>query len=168
MQTSLFKQADFYGFVHNFLISRLFSTRKVPNRSSRYDLSNGQRVVSRIFLFFRSKPWSNLVNLGQLWSNLVKPPQTSRNALPAMFWEFLSPIKPFSSQTSSVWAVSFCMPTPEKIWEVKIGLWQRPLLITVTSKFQNPNPIIAGINLGFIIFILGLFNSVVTKVRIFL
>ena len=45
---------------------------------------------------------------------------------------------------------------------------RRSLLITVTGKFQNPNPIIAGTDLGFIIFILGLFNSVVTKVRVFL
>ena len=31
-------------------------------------------------------------------------------------------------------------------------------IITVTGKFQNPNLIIAGTDLGFIIFILGLFN----------
>ena len=31
-------------------------------------------------------------------------------------------------------------------------------IVIVTSKFQNPNPIIAGTDLGFRIFILGLFN----------
>ena len=45
---------------------------------------------------------------------------------------------------------------------------QRPLLVTVIGKFQNPNPIIASTDLGFIIFILGRFNLVVTKVRVFL
>jgi hypothetical protein len=72
---------DFYGFTHNFLVSRPFSTRKVLNRSSRCVLSNGEMVVSQILLLVRSRPWSNLVNLSQLWSNLVKPPQTSTNAL---------------------------------------------------------------------------------------
>ncbi len=60
-------------------LSRPFSTRKASNRSSRYVLSNGQRLVNQILLLVRSRPWSNfsqtwstLVNFGQTWSNLPK------------------------------------------------------------------------------------------------
>jgi hypothetical protein len=65
------------------------------------------------------------------------------------------------STTTSRRTLSCTFPSPE------LGN-RRLLLVTVTGKFQNPNPIIAGTDLGFIIFILGLFNSVVTKVRVFL
>uniref|UniRef100_A0A2N9GKC5 Aminotransferase-like plant mobile domain-containing protein n=1 Tax=Fagus sylvatica TaxID=28930 RepID=A0A2N9GKC5_FAGSY len=73
------------------LVSRPFSTRKVSNRSSHHVLQNGQGAVSSIQLFglvngvqwalvgsgngsvkprsnLRSTLWSNLVNLGQTWS----------------------------------------------------------------------------------------------------
>ena len=71
--------ANFHSFAHNFLISRLFSTRKLLNRSSRFALSHGQRVVNQILLLVWLRPWSNLVNPGQLWSNLVNIVQTFPN-----------------------------------------------------------------------------------------
>ena len=78
-----------------------------------------------------------LAKLGQPWSTLVKPPQTSRNALPAMFWEFLSVTGPLSGQTGSARATSFCMPTFEKFLGVKIGLWQLPLLCLAFLGIRN-------------------------------
>ena len=68
------------------------------------------------------KFWSNLVNPGLLWSNLVKPPQTSRNAFPTMLWEFSSVTRPLSGRADLVWVASFCVSTPEKITGVKIGM----------------------------------------------
>uniref|UniRef100_A0A2N9EUT4 Uncharacterized protein n=1 Tax=Fagus sylvatica TaxID=28930 RepID=A0A2N9EUT4_FAGSY len=64
------------GFDHNFLVSRPFWARKVSNRSSHYVLQNGLGAVSSIQLFglvnSQVKPWSNLVNLGRIWSKLSK------------------------------------------------------------------------------------------------
>uniref|UniRef100_A0A2N9EHT2 Uncharacterized protein n=1 Tax=Fagus sylvatica TaxID=28930 RepID=A0A2N9EHT2_FAGSY len=58
-----------------------------------------------------------LVKLGQpgLWSNLVKPSQTLRNALPAMFESPQVLLDPSRVELSLIWAISFCVPTPEKI-----------------------------------------------------
>uniref|UniRef100_A0A2N9HNB4 Integrase catalytic domain-containing protein n=1 Tax=Fagus sylvatica TaxID=28930 RepID=A0A2N9HNB4_FAGSY len=75
------------------------------------------------------KPWSNLVNLGQTWSNLVKALQTLGNVSRTSFQGFLGKAdpsragkqlvfdadEPSSDQTGLVRAVSFCVPTPEKI-----------------------------------------------------
>uniref|UniRef100_A0A2N9HZ94 Zinc knuckle CX2CX4HX4C domain-containing protein n=1 Tax=Fagus sylvatica TaxID=28930 RepID=A0A2N9HZ94_FAGSY len=94
------------GFDHNLLVSRPFSTRKVPNRSSHHAFQNGQGAVSSIQL----SAWSTVrSNLGQTWSTLVKLDR---------FWSKLSEIwelEPSSDQAGSVRAVSFCVPTPEKI-----------------------------------------------------
>uniref|UniRef100_A0A2N9J6D6 Uncharacterized protein n=1 Tax=Fagus sylvatica TaxID=28930 RepID=A0A2N9J6D6_FAGSY len=58
------------GFDHNSLISRPFSTRKVPNRSSHHALQNGQgsgQFDSAFGLVNGPvKPWSNLVKLGRI------------------------------------------------------------------------------------------------------
>uniref|UniRef100_A0A2N9F8F5 Uncharacterized protein n=1 Tax=Fagus sylvatica TaxID=28930 RepID=A0A2N9F8F5_FAGSY len=63
-------------FDHNFLVSRPFWARQVSNRSSHYVLQNGQGAVSSIQLSVwstvRSNLWSNLVNLGRIWSKLSK------------------------------------------------------------------------------------------------
>uniref|UniRef100_A0A2N9HA06 Uncharacterized protein n=1 Tax=Fagus sylvatica TaxID=28930 RepID=A0A2N9HA06_FAGSY len=77
------------------------------------------------------KPWSNLVNLGQTWSDLVKALQTLGNVPRTSFQGFLgkadpsragnssvkprSNFEPSSDQTGLVRAVSFCAPTLEKI-----------------------------------------------------
>uniref|UniRef100_A0A2N9FZZ4 Uncharacterized protein n=1 Tax=Fagus sylvatica TaxID=28930 RepID=A0A2N9FZZ4_FAGSY len=66
----------FQSFDHNFLVSRPFSARKVSNRSSHYVLQNGQGSgqFDSVFGLVNGpvKPWSNLVNLGQIWSKLSK------------------------------------------------------------------------------------------------
>ena len=88
------------------------------------------------------KFWSNLVNPGLLWSNLVKPPKTSRNALPTMLWEFSSVTRPLSGRADLVRVASFCVSTPEKITGVKIGLWQLilELLVPIFSLHSNMAP----------------------------
>uniref|UniRef100_A0A2N9E408 Uncharacterized protein n=1 Tax=Fagus sylvatica TaxID=28930 RepID=A0A2N9E408_FAGSY len=62
------------------------------------------------------QPWSNLVNPSQTWSNLREmcPGPSSWGYL---MWRALRRIRP-----ASVRAVSFCVPTPEKIPGVKMGL----------------------------------------------
>ena len=87
---------NFYGFVHNSLVSRPFLIRKVLDRSSRYALLNGQRVVNQILLLAWSWSWSNF---GQTWSTLVKPSRTLRNVLPTMFWESFDVIEPLLGRT---------------------------------------------------------------------
>ena len=76
-------------------------------------------------------PVNASVKLGQPWSNLVKVGQTSPNSrkcapdpILRLFWCGGS----LSGLTGSAWAALFCVPTPEKILGVKIGLWQLPLL----------------------------------------
>uniref|UniRef100_A0A2N9HP02 Uncharacterized protein n=1 Tax=Fagus sylvatica TaxID=28930 RepID=A0A2N9HP02_FAGSY len=77
------------GFDHNSLVSRPFLARKVLNRSSHYVLQNGQgsgQFDSAFGLVNGPvKPWSNLVNLGQTWSDLVKTLQTLGNVSRAAF-----------------------------------------------------------------------------------
>uniref|UniRef100_A0A2N9H255 Uncharacterized protein n=1 Tax=Fagus sylvatica TaxID=28930 RepID=A0A2N9H255_FAGSY len=74
------------GFDHNSLVSRPFSTRKVRNRSSHTfstEWSRGGQFDSVFGLVNGPvKPWSNLVNLGQTWSNLVKALQTLGKCIP--------------------------------------------------------------------------------------
>uniref|UniRef100_A0A2N9H482 Uncharacterized protein n=1 Tax=Fagus sylvatica TaxID=28930 RepID=A0A2N9H482_FAGSY len=64
------------GFDHNSLVSRPFLARKAPNRSSHHTLQNGQGSgqFDSAFGLVNGlvKPRSNLVNLSQTWSNLVK------------------------------------------------------------------------------------------------
>uniref|UniRef100_A0A2N9FQT2 Uncharacterized protein n=1 Tax=Fagus sylvatica TaxID=28930 RepID=A0A2N9FQT2_FAGSY len=76
------------------------------------------------------KPWSNLVNLGQTWSNLVKALQTLGECIPDYIsrvsghggsqsgWKRLGQTSVNPSQTwisaGSVRAVPFCAPTPER------------------------------------------------------
>ena len=76
---------------------------------------------------FLVKLQSNLVNSGQLWSILVKPFWTSQNVPLTMFWEILDAFELLSDWTQLSPTASFCMPIPEKIQGVKIGLWQRLL-----------------------------------------
>uniref|UniRef100_A0A2N9ELS4 Aminotransferase-like plant mobile domain-containing protein n=1 Tax=Fagus sylvatica TaxID=28930 RepID=A0A2N9ELS4_FAGSY len=82
------------------------------------------------------KPWSNLVNLGQTWSNLVKALQTlgdvsrttfqgflgtsnlvetSGNVSRTFFLGVFDAASPRRISAGSVRAVPFCAPTPEKI-----------------------------------------------------
>ena len=63
------------------------------------------------------QPWSNLVNPSQIWSNFGK---CVSNLLLGSIWCG----EPSSDQAGLVWAVLFCVPIPEKIPGVKIGLWQ--------------------------------------------
>uniref|UniRef100_A0A2N9ETI7 Uncharacterized protein n=1 Tax=Fagus sylvatica TaxID=28930 RepID=A0A2N9ETI7_FAGSY len=87
------------GFDHNSLVSRPFLARKAPNRSSHHALQNGQgsgQFDSAFGLVNGSvKPWSNLVNLGQTWSNLVKALQNSGKCVPdhilRVFWDMVDP-----------------------------------------------------------------------------
>ena len=69
------------------------------------------------------KPWSNL---GQPGSNLVNPSQTWSNSgkcAPGLLFGVIWRGEPSSEQVGLVRAVSFCVPTPEKIPWVKMGLW---------------------------------------------
>ena len=62
------------------------------------------------------KPWSTL---GQPWSNLIKAPW---EMCPEPCSEVIWCGGPSSGRAGSVRAVSFCVPTPEKILCVKMGL----------------------------------------------
>uniref|UniRef100_A0A2N9EFY7 Uncharacterized protein n=1 Tax=Fagus sylvatica TaxID=28930 RepID=A0A2N9EFY7_FAGSY len=74
------------GFDHNSLVSRPFLARKVPNRSFHRALQNGQgsgQFDSAFGLVNGPvKPWSNLVNLGQTWSNYGQSPPNSGKCVP--------------------------------------------------------------------------------------
>ncbi len=64
-------------------------------------------------------------NLGQPWSNLVNPSQTCSNfgkRVPDLLLGVISCGESSSDQAGLVRAVSFCVPTPEKIPWVKMGL----------------------------------------------
>uniref|UniRef100_A0A2N9FI46 Reverse transcriptase n=1 Tax=Fagus sylvatica TaxID=28930 RepID=A0A2N9FI46_FAGSY len=115
---------------------------------ARYDLANGGRrnvpyakgggQFDPVFGLVNGpvKPWSNLVNLGQTWSNLVKALQTlgdvsrttfqgfpghvklgrtSGNVSRTFFLGVFDAAKVSSDRAGSVRAVPFCAPTPEKI-----------------------------------------------------
>ena len=92
----------FHGFAYNSLVSRPFSTRKVSNRSSHHVLRNGQRggqfdsAFGLVNGLVNSpvKSWSNLVNLGQPWSNLVKAFQILGNVSRTTFRGFLGTVGP--------------------------------------------------------------------------
>jgi hypothetical protein len=160
----------FCSFAHNSLVSHPFLTRKVSNRSSQhvsYTLVRGWSVRS-IFGLVNGlvKPRSNLVNLGQTWSTLVKLPSSGkcvpdhvlrvsqawwtlfgsgtarsnpgqhsvnlgqtwstlvgfRETCPGPRFEVIWCGRPLSDRASLVRAVSFCVPTLEKIPGVKMGL----------------------------------------------
>ena len=64
------------------------------------------------------QPWSNLVNFGQTWLTLVGFQETC----PRPRFEVICRRGPSSDQAGLVRAVSFCVLTPEKITEVKMGL----------------------------------------------
>jgi hypothetical protein len=70
--------------------------------------------------------WSNLgqtlVNSSQTWSTLVKLGQTLGNVSRTFFFGSIRGDEPSSEQADLVRVVSFCVPTPEKIPGVKMGL----------------------------------------------
>jgi hypothetical protein len=70
--------------------------------------------------------WSNLgqtsVNPSQTWSTLVKFGQTLGNVSRTFFLGVFDVASPSSDHAGSVRAVSICVPTPEKIPGVKMGL----------------------------------------------
>uniref|UniRef100_A0A2N9FIJ2 Aminotransferase-like plant mobile domain-containing protein n=1 Tax=Fagus sylvatica TaxID=28930 RepID=A0A2N9FIJ2_FAGSY len=141
----------FRKFQHSLISSACFHARgrrssrcRIPtilvsSESLRYLLFNGTGLAQRggqfdpVFGLVNSpvKPWSNLVNLGQTWSDLVKALQTLGSVPRTSFQGFLgkadpsragnssvkprSNFEPSSDQTGLVRAVSFCAPTLEKI-----------------------------------------------------
>ena len=110
----------FHSFDHNFLFSRLFSTRKVSNRSSHHALQNGQGVVSSIQL----SVWSTVrSNLGQTWSNLVKALQTLGNVSWAAFRGFSGIVGPRRVRNSLVnpWSN---LVNPGQTWSTLVKLSQ--------------------------------------------
>jgi hypothetical protein len=64
------------------------------------------------------KPWSTL---GQPWSSLVKAPKF-REMCPGPCPEVIWCGGPSLDRAGLVQAISFCVPTPEKIPWVKMGL----------------------------------------------
>uniref|UniRef100_A0A2N9I3Y1 Uncharacterized protein n=1 Tax=Fagus sylvatica TaxID=28930 RepID=A0A2N9I3Y1_FAGSY len=70
----------------------------------------------------RSNLGQTSVNPSQTWSTLVKLGQTLGNVSRTFFLGVFDAAKPSSDQTGLVRAVSFCVPTPEKIPGVKMGL----------------------------------------------
>jgi hypothetical protein len=70
----------------------------------------------------RSNLGQTLVNSSQTWSTLVKLGQTLGNVSRTFFLGVFDADEPSSDQTDLVRAVSFCVPTPEKIPGVKMGL----------------------------------------------
>ena len=76
------------------------------------------------------KIWSTLVKLGQNSPN-------SRKCAPGPVSRFFWCGGSFSGLISSVRVALFCMSTPEKIPEVKIGLWQHP---QYSHAFPSPSP----------------------------
>uniref|UniRef100_A0A2N9HWD4 Uncharacterized protein n=1 Tax=Fagus sylvatica TaxID=28930 RepID=A0A2N9HWD4_FAGSY len=65
------------------------------------------------------KPWSNLVNLGQTWSNFGQSSPNSWRCIPDYISRVSGQVfdadEPSSDQAGLVRAASFCAPTPEKI-----------------------------------------------------
>uniref|UniRef100_A0A2N9HXT1 Uncharacterized protein n=1 Tax=Fagus sylvatica TaxID=28930 RepID=A0A2N9HXT1_FAGSY len=70
----------------------------------------------------RSNLGQTSVNPSQTWSTLVKLGQTLGNVSRTFFLGVFDADEPSSDQTGLVRAVSFCVPTPEKIPGVKMGL----------------------------------------------
>jgi hypothetical protein len=70
----------------------------------------------------RSNLGQTSVNSSQTWSTLVKLGQTLGNVSRTFFLGVFDADEPSSDQTGLVRAVSFCVPTPEKIPGVKMGL----------------------------------------------
>ena len=77
-----------------------------------------------------SQPRSNLVNPSQTWSNLGK---CVPNLLHGSIW--CGEASP--SHAGSARAIPFCVPTPEKVLWVKMGLWQLPLLCLTFLGTRN-------------------------------
>uniref|UniRef100_A0A2N9ESI3 Uncharacterized protein n=1 Tax=Fagus sylvatica TaxID=28930 RepID=A0A2N9ESI3_FAGSY len=110
---------------------------------------------------FRSGQWSGqtLVKLGQPWSNLVKLGQNSPNPgkYPVLrLFGVMSPVgsgeavfcvvdlgmviwcdEPSSDQADLVRAVSFCVPTPEKIPGVKMGYCEKSSSVCVSFSVRR-------------------------------
>uniref|UniRef100_A0A2N9GV34 Uncharacterized protein n=1 Tax=Fagus sylvatica TaxID=28930 RepID=A0A2N9GV34_FAGSY len=61
------------------------------------------------------KPWSNLVNSGQTWSTLVKLGQILGNVFQDPVLRLFGVMNPRRIRLTWFRAVSFCVPTPEKI-----------------------------------------------------
>uniref|UniRef100_A0A2N9EW05 Uncharacterized protein n=1 Tax=Fagus sylvatica TaxID=28930 RepID=A0A2N9EW05_FAGSY len=70
----------------------------------------------------RSNLGQTLVNSSQTWSTLVKLGQTLGNVSRTFFLGVFRGDEPSSEQADLVRAASFCVPTPEKIPGVKMGL----------------------------------------------
>uniref|UniRef100_A0A2N9HZY8 Uncharacterized protein n=1 Tax=Fagus sylvatica TaxID=28930 RepID=A0A2N9HZY8_FAGSY len=70
----------------------------------------------------RSNLGQTLVNSSQTWSTLVKLGQTLGNVSRTFFLGVFDGDEPSSDQADLVRAASFCVPTPEKIPGVKMGL----------------------------------------------
>uniref|UniRef100_A0A2N9H4A8 Uncharacterized protein n=1 Tax=Fagus sylvatica TaxID=28930 RepID=A0A2N9H4A8_FAGSY len=68
------------------------------------------------------KPWSNLVNSGQTWSTLVKLGQILGNVFPDPVLRLFGVMSPRRIRPTWFGLSSFCVPTPEKIPGVKMGL----------------------------------------------
>uniref|UniRef100_A0A2N9FJM3 Uncharacterized protein n=1 Tax=Fagus sylvatica TaxID=28930 RepID=A0A2N9FJM3_FAGSY len=130
------------------LFSRAWPCTEASFGFARYDPANGGRrnvpyakgggQFDPVFGLVNGpvKPWSNLVNLGQTWSNWSKlskllemypglhfkgfwARQTWSNLGKCVSgpssWEYLMRDEPSSDQADLVRAASFCVPTPEKI-----------------------------------------------------
>ena len=86
----------------------------------------------------KSSFWSSQ-RLGQSCLNLVKLLHTPGNVLRAPSWGSFEYGEPLLGQPGLVRVVSFCMPTPEKIPRVKIGLWQERSFISPKKYIFGPN-----------------------------
>ena len=129
-----------HGFAHNSLVSCLFLTRKVLNRSSHHALHIDQGVVSLVQLSVWSTVWSNLgqtwsilVKLGQTWSNLVKlgqnPPNSGKCA-PDPILSFFWCGGPPSGRLGSV----NILVKPGQTWLSLVNLGQTPRNAPQTSS----------------------------------
>uniref|UniRef100_A0A2N9HAJ4 Uncharacterized protein n=1 Tax=Fagus sylvatica TaxID=28930 RepID=A0A2N9HAJ4_FAGSY len=70
----------------------------------------------------RSNLGQTLVNSGQTWSTLVKLGQTLGNVSRTFFWGVFDVMSPRRIRPAWFGLPSFCVPTPEKIPGVKMGL----------------------------------------------
>ena len=90
--------------------------RMVQGQSVQFGFRSSQRSGQTMVKL--GQPWSNLVNFGQTWSTLVG----FREMCPGPRFGVICRGGPSSGQAGLVRAISFCVPTPEKILWVKNGV----------------------------------------------
>uniref|UniRef100_A0A2N9GM32 Uncharacterized protein n=1 Tax=Fagus sylvatica TaxID=28930 RepID=A0A2N9GM32_FAGSY len=112
------------GFDHNFLVSRPFWARKVSNRSSHCALQNGPGAVSSIQFSVWStgqvKPWSNLVNLGRIWSKFSKLREMYPEPRFEGFWARWTPVG-LGTARSNLGQTSV---NPGQTWSTLVKPWE--------------------------------------------